>query len=83
MSEEILCPWSAKLEEVLDRHHVRATIILVVASWMLYEAQKWGFMFAASSDKNGVEIAAILAAVQVPATFYAGWAFKIWAENKE
>ena len=56
--------------------------MLIVSGVMLWRVSEWGMSFAASCLKTGVEIAAIIAAVQVPATFYAGWAFKIYAENK-
>ena len=80
MSEEL--QWSVRLEELLDRHHVRSTIVLGIASWMTIELQNWSYQFAATSTRSGVEIAAILAAVGIPATAYAGFAFKWWLENK-
>lgn len=50
--------------------------------WMLIDAARWGMWFAVSNPRNGMEIAAILAAIQAPAALFAGWAFKIYQENK-
>lgn len=50
--------------------------------WMLIDAARWGMWFAVGNPRNGMEIAAILAAIQAPAALFAGWAFKIYQENK-
>lgn len=73
---------SQKLEEYLERHHVRATILMALAMYMLMDVSRWGMLFAVSSKLTGLETAAIIAAAQAPATFFAGWVFKIYAENK-
>jgi len=73
---------SQKIEEVLERHHVRATILMALAMYMLMDVARWGMLFAASSKLAGLETAAIIAAAQAPATLFAGWVFKIYAENR-
>ena len=70
------------MAEWMKRYRVRSTLILVLSMWMMYTAARWGMWFAEGNGRNGMEIAAILAAVQAPATFLAGWAFKIYSENK-
>lgn len=72
--------WS--LDQWMKRYRVRSTILLATGIWMMIDAYKWGTNFASSSTRSGVEIAAIIAAVQGIATFYAGWAFKIYSESK-
>lgn len=70
-------------DQWLNRYRVRSTIVLSVAIWMLIDAAKWGMWFAAGNPRDGVEIAAIITAVTGPATLLAGWAFKIFQENKQ
>jgi len=73
---------SQKIEELLERHHIRATVLMSLAMYMLMDVAQWGMKFAVSSKLVGLETAAIIAAAQAPATFFAGWVFKIYAENK-
>lgn len=73
---------SQKLEEYLERHHVRATILMGLAMYMLIDVARWGMLFAATSKFQGLETAAIIAAAQAPAALFAGWVFKIYAENR-
>lgn len=68
--------------EWLKKHRVFSRAMVVVGTVMLWRASEWGMNFAVSSTRAGADIAAIIAAVGVPATFYAGWAFKVYAENK-
>lgn len=70
------------MDSWLNRYRVRSTIILSIAMWMLIDAARWGMWFAVDNSRAGLEIAAILTAIQAPATFFAGWAFKIFQENK-
>lgn len=67
----------------LNDYRVRSTLILSIAMWMLIDAARWGMWFATDNERNGLEIAAILAAIQTPASVFAGWAFKIFQENKQ
>ena len=71
------------IDQWLSRLRIRSTIMLVVSSMMLWRVSEWGMTFAASCVKTGVEVAAIIAAVQVPATFYAGWVFKMYQDGKQ
>ena len=72
--------WS--FDQWMKRYRIRSTIILTIAMWMLIDAARWGMWFAVGNPRNGLEIAAILTAIQAPATFFAGWAFKIYTEGK-
>ena len=71
------------MHEWLNKYRVRSTLITGIATWMLFEAARWGMWFATGNDRNGLEIAAIVAAIQAPATFYAGWAIKNMQETKQ
>ena len=66
----------------LNKYRVRSSLVLGIAIYMLVDIQRWGMSFASSSTLSGVETAAVLAAAQVPATFFAGWAFKVFQETK-
>ena len=66
----------------LRRDRIRSTLIVGIATWMMIRVAEWSMLIVATSTRSGVEIAAILAAVQVPATFYAGYAFKIFQTTK-
>ena len=66
----------------LNRYRVRSTLVVSLSLYMLWDVQTWGMAFAAMSKLPGLETAAILAAVQGPATLLAGYAFKIFQENK-
>ena len=66
----------------LNRHRVRSTTVVSISLYMLWDMQTWGKLFASTSQFSGMETAAILAAVQAPAALLAGWAFKIFQENK-
>lgn len=50
--------------------------------WMLVDCQMWAKHFAVTSQLDGLGTAAVIAAVTGPATFLAGWAFKIMQETK-
>jgi len=66
----------------LNKNRVRSTSIVVIAMWMLIDCQIWAKQFAVTSPLDGLQIAAIIAAVTGPATLLAGWAFKIMQETK-
>ena len=70
------------MAEWLKKYRIRSSSILLFSTWMLYRVAEWGMLFASESGRPGLEVAAILAAVQVPATYYAGQAFKIFQETK-
>lgn len=70
------------LDAFLRKYRIRSTTVLSLSLIMLWRVSEWGMMFARTSNLNGMEIAAILAAVQVPATCLAGYAFKIFQTTK-
>lgn len=56
--------------------------MVAIAMWMLIDCQMWAKHFAVTSSLDGLGIAAVIAAVTGPATFLAGWAFKIMQDTK-
>lgn len=69
-------------DQWLKRYRVRSTLVLSIAIWMLIDAARWGMWFAVGNERSGVEIAAILVAIQAPATAFATWAFKIFQDSR-
>ena len=64
-------------EAWMNRNHIRTTTVLIVAIGMLLWVTWWSMKFASSQAWTGLDgagAAAIIAAVQVPATYFAKWA---------
>ena len=57
-------------------------MITAVATWMMIWVTQWSMEYAATSVRSGLEVTAILAAVQGTVTLYAGYAFKLLQGNK-
>ncbi len=72
-----------RIDKIMQRLRLRSTAMLVVAVIMLWRVSEWGMMFAASCMKSGTDIAMITAAVQLPATAFAGYVFKMYQEGKK
>ena len=70
------------MDELLNKYRVRSTVITAVATWMMIWVTQWSMEYAASSSRSGLEVTAILAAVQGTVTLYAGYAFKLLQSNK-
>lgn len=70
------------MDELLNKYRVRSTVITGVATWMMIWVTQWSMEYAATSVRSGLEVTAILAAVQGTVTLYAGYAFKLLQGNK-
>lgn len=68
------------LEAWLNRYHVEARLVVAGAFGMLVWVTKWSFDLAQVSKFDGVGTAAVISAVQVPATFFIKWAFETWKD---
>ena len=66
---------------VLKEYRIISRVILVVAIAMLWRSAEWSMWFAVGNGRNGMEMAAIMAAIQAPAALFAGWAFKIYTDG--
>lgn len=67
------------VEDWLNRNHIRSTIVLIAAVGMLFWVTHWSMEFSRSGLMPGLDMAAVIAAVQVPASFFAKWAFETYA----
>lgn len=66
----------------IDNYKVIRRVVLGIAIWMTWAASEWSMWFATGNARNGMEIAAILAAVQAPVMAFTGMVFKVYVENK-
>lgn len=56
---------------------------LYITLWMTWQAFTWAGYFALHTDKVGVEVAAIIAAVTAPITALQGWIFKVYSDSRK
>ena len=66
----------------IDKHKIIRRAVLGIAIWMTWVSAEWATWFATANARNGMEIAAILAAVQAPVMAFTGMVFKVYVENK-
>ncbi len=71
------------LNAILNQYRAIRIAVLGIAIWMTWEASKWSMWFATGNTREGVEIAAILAAVQAPITLFASTVFKAYVESRK
>lgn len=72
-----LLEWERKLA-------LRRTTVLFVTLWMTYRAFEWAAHYAMSGmETNGMEAAAIIAAVTAPICALQAAVFKTYADSKE
>ena len=57
-------------------------IVVGIAIWMTWLASSWGMWFATGNSREGLEIAAIIAAVTAPISMFAGYVFKAYLESR-
>lgn len=69
----------AKLESTLG---LRRTIVLFLSIWLTYDSYEWAAQFATYTERAGVEVAAIIAAVTAPVSWITVAVFKTYTEGK-
>ena len=67
----------------VDRYMVVRRIVLTTAIWMTWIVSDWAMWFATGNTRNGLEMAAIIAAVTAPVTAFGAYVFKVYADNKQ
>ncbi len=68
------------IEAWMNRNHVRSTSVLMTSVGMLMWVTWWSMKYANSNGGTGADVALVIAAVQVPASFYAKWAFETFKD---
>jgi hypothetical protein len=68
------------VEDWVTRNHVESRLVLAIALFMLGWVTKWSMAFPVESKFDGLGTAAIIAAVQVPATWFIQNAYATWKD---
>lgn len=69
------------IEQWIDNNHsTMAWMVLVSAVALLVWVTHWSMAYSYVAQGTGLDTGAVIAAVQVPATFYAKWVFEVFAE---
>jgi hypothetical protein len=58
------------------------SFVLYVTVWMTWEAFNWAAVFATTTDKQGADVALIIAAVTAPISVLQGFVFKVYSESR-
>lgn len=66
--------------EWIDRNHLWPRAVVATAIGMLGWVTWWSTLYANSKTVAGADVALVIAAVQVPASFYAKWAFETYKD---
>jgi hypothetical protein len=65
----------------IDKYSVIRRLTLATAIWMTWAVSEWAMWFAVGNARNGMEIAAVIAAVTAPVTMFGGYVFKVYADG--
>lgn len=57
-------------------------LMLLFVSWLTFEGYRWSTEFATFTAREGVEVAAIIAAVTAPVSALAVMVFKAYTESR-
>lgn len=57
-------------------------LVVTVAIWMTWSVSQWAMWFAVGNARDGLEIAAIIAAVTGPVTVFGGYVFRAYIESR-
>lgn len=71
------------LDLLLNKYRAVRIAVLATAIYATWVAAQWGMAFATGNERNGMEIAAILAAIQAPITLFAGSVFRAYIESRK
>ncbi len=67
----------------LSKYIPTRTVVLGTAIWMTWAVSDWAMWFATGNARNGMEIAAIIAAVTAPICAFGGYIFKAFVESTQ
>lgn len=66
----------------MDRNHISKRIALYVSLWLTVDSYVWAKHFAETTQKDTLQIPAIIAAVLAAVTALQGWVFKLYINGK-
>lgn len=68
--------------DFIDERGITRRMTLAIAIWMTWQASQWAMWWATGNERNGMEMAAIIAAVTAPITLFNGYVFKAYIESR-
>lgn len=71
------------LDLALNKYRAVRLAVLAMAIYLTWVVSEWSMWFATGNGRNGIEIAAILAAVQAPIVLFAGTVFRAYIESRK
>lgn len=71
-----------KFWDFVDERGIIRRIVLALAIWMTWEASRWAMWWATGNARDGVEMAAVIAAVTAPITTFGAYVFKAYIESR-
>lgn len=74
--------WIERWWDFVDQRGVIRRIVLGIAIWMTWRVSMWAMIYAETSTRPGLDIAAIIAAVTGPVTIFGGYAFKAYIVSR-
>lgn len=66
----------------VDQRSVVRRLVLFTTLWMTWQAFTWAGVFATTTDKPGMDVAAIIAAVTAPISLLQGYVFQVYAKGR-
>ena len=70
------------MDQWMKRYRIFSRTMLLISIAQMLWVTWWSTRFAMSSTLNGMEIAGVIAAVQVPVTMLFNSVYKTYSENK-
>lgn len=70
------------MSNLLDQYQVTRKVVLFLTMWLTWIVSDWAMWFAVGNARDGMEIAAIIAAVTAPVVALGGYVFKVYADSK-
>lgn len=67
----------------IDSRRVVRRVVLFITLWMTWQAFTWAGVFAMTTDKPGIDVAAIIAAVTAPISILQGYVFQVYAKGRD
>lgn len=69
--------------EWVDRRQVVRRIAFFTTLWMTWQAFTWAAVFAETSSRVGIDVAAIIAAVTAPVAALQGYIFSSYSQGRK
>ena len=68
--------------DFLDNRAIFRRAAFVVNVWMAWAAFEWAKIFASTTTRDGLQIAAIIGAVTAPISALCGYMFKVYTDDR-